>query len=234
MRPAGPQGSAAGALFAVNAARLAQEPARGHEPAARLLGCLQEMAAQDTNAVLLLLDGAARIENGRQYPQGGLRFAGDRWRAFYHCHGDEADADPAEHGHIHVFADAGGGQWAHAAALAVDRYGQPLRWFSVHCRETGGGWLEAGRFAALTDLAVDDRQEALAGRWLHAMLCLYQAELLELLVRRDACIRAGEGGDAPAADEQGERELSSCVIELETALVAALPVQSQSPVRVQD
>jgi len=198
--------------------------AHRHDWASRLLACLQEMAEQNTNAVLLLLEGTGKIKPGRQYPEGGLLFAGQRWRAFYHCHWYETD-HPAEHGHFHVFANVGDWEWAHVAGLAIDWYGQPVRWFTVNRLLTGGSWLEADRFRMLTGLPVDDGQDTLIGRWLYAMLGLYRTELLDLLRQRDACIqlcRDSSSRGESVHDDRSVCELSTCDIELESTLVAGI------------
>lgn len=198
-------------------------PARRNDCASRLLACLQEMAEQNTNAVLLLLDGTGKIKNGRQYPEGGLLFAGQRWRAFYHCHGYETE-HPAEHGHFHVFADVGEWQWAHVAGLAIDWYGQPVRWFTVNRLLTGGSWIGADRFRVLTSLPVDVGQDALIGRWLYAMLGLYRTELIDLLKQRDARIQLykDSSGGQSVHNDRSVCELSTYDIELESTLAAGI------------
>jgi len=150
----------------------------------QLFACLQEMAMQDTNAVLLTLADADVFECERRYPESGLVFGNGRWRSFYHCHEDGLRHEN-EHGHFHIFTDVGNRQWAHVAALAIDVRGQPLHWFVVNRWVTDGPWLKLEQFLHQIESSTDDSQDALVGRWLHAMLKLYQPDLVELLQQRD-------------------------------------------------
>ncbi len=208
--------------------RSVEKDAHAYHWSLRLLSCLGEMAAGETNAALLALGNAGSVVDGSRYPEEGLLFANRRWRAFYHCHADEA-AHPDEHGHFHIFTDVGDRQWAHVAALAIDSYGQPLHWFTVNRWVTGGAWFETARFSALASGAFDDDKEALAGRWLYAMLMLYQADLLDLLNRRDARIRecCGSAGSESTFDRRDIHLLSKCDVDLETKLGMHVCVQSR-------
>ena len=153
-----------------------------------LFALLQQMAAQQTNAVLLTLADVAVFESERRYPDAGLMFGNNRWRAYYHCHEGVAK-QVNEHGHFHIFTDVGEQQWAHAAALAIDMSGQALRWFAVNRWVTDGTWLKPGQFISTLQKTDDSESDALPGRWLLAMLQLYQAELTDLLQQRDEQIR---------------------------------------------
>jgi hypothetical protein len=156
----------------------------GQKWSQQLYACLQEMAMQDTNAVLLTLADADVFESDRRYPEAGLVFGNGRWRSFYHCHQDGLRHEN-EHGHFHIFTDVGNRQWAHVAALAIDVSGQPLQWFVVNRWVTDGPWLQREQFLLQIASSTDDRQDSLVGRWLHAMLKLYQPELVKLLQQRD-------------------------------------------------
>jgi hypothetical protein len=154
----------------------------------RVFSCLQEFAAQRTNAVLLTLADVDRLESGRRYPESGLTFADNHWRTFYHCH--EADSQhPDEHGHFHIFTDTGKQTWAHVAALGIDASGQPLQWFAVNRWVTDGPWLERAEFLHQLDTTSDREDDPLTGRWLFGLLQLYRSNLSDLLAQRDAQIR---------------------------------------------
>ena len=155
----------------------------------QLFACLAEMATYDTNAVLLALAGVNVVETERRYPDDGLMFANNRWRAFYHCH-EAATQHQNEHGHFHIFTDIGGDQWAHVAALAIDIYGQPLYWFAVNRWVTDGPWLSHKQFIHQLRTSAEDEQDALLGRWLYALLQLYQAEISDLFKSRDERVRS--------------------------------------------
>ena len=154
----------------------------------QLFDCIREMAMLQSNAVLQVLAGVDMVEAGRHYPDGGLSFAGNRWRAYYHCH-EAAENDDREHGHFHVFTATGMGEWAHVAGLAMDVYGQPVSWFAVNRWVTDGPWLERAQLEHRLQSLKPDRQESLVGRWLCAMLQAQQTELAELFVARDQRLR---------------------------------------------
>ena len=155
----------------------------------QLFACLAEMATHDTNAVLLALAGVDVVETERRYPDDGLIFANKRWRAFYHCH-ESAAQHENEHGHFHIFTNIGGEQWAHVAGLAIDMYGQPLHWFAVNLWVTDGPWLGRRQFIHQLGTSVEDEQDSLLGRWLYALLQLYQAEISDLFKSRDERVRS--------------------------------------------
>jgi len=154
----------------------------------RLLALLQEMATQNTNAVLTILSDVDHLETECRYPDSGLLFADKRWRVFYHCH-EAISMHPDEHGHFHLFTDIGNQAWAHVVGLGIDAEGQPLQWFMVNRWVTDGPWLERAVFPKqLKYVAVND-DEDLVESWLGALLQLYSGELSELLKKRDEQIK---------------------------------------------
>ena len=155
----------------------------------RVFALLQDMAAQETNAVLTLLAEVDHLETACRYPDSGILFAGNRWRAFYHCH-QAASMHAKEHGHFHLFTDIGNNAWAHVAGLSVDAEGQPLQWFMVNRWVTDGPWLESTAFPdQLEYVDADAEHEGLVESWLGALLQLYRDELSELLIKRDKQIK---------------------------------------------
>jgi hypothetical protein len=185
----------------------------------QLFACLQEMAMQDTNAVLLTLADADVFESERHYPESGLVFGNGRWRSFYHCHEDGLRHEN-EHGHFHIFTDVGNRQWAHVAALAIDVSGQPLHWFVVNRWVTDGPWLKLEQFLHQIQSVTEDSQGSLVERWLHAMLQLYQPDLVELLQQRDVRLAeyAAANNDEPVFDVREIYALGSKSIELQSML----------------
>ncbi len=150
----------------------------------RLFACLQAFADRGTNAVLQVLAGVDHIESEQRYPENGLTFAGQRWRAFYHCHAaDSKHSD--EHGHFHIFTACGKEAWAHVAGLSIDSNGQPLQWFAVNRWVTDGPWLERDDIMDRLDRAREGENDTATGRWLLALLQLYRAPLSTLLAHRD-------------------------------------------------
>jgi hypothetical protein len=186
----------------------------------RLLAVLQEMAAQKTNAVLELLGNIGHLETGRPYPESGLLFAADRWRAFYHRH-EAASMHLQEHGHFHIFTDIGNQDWAHVAGLSIDADGQPLQWFTVNRWVTDGPWLERDRLLSqLKTAAADIGEGGLAGRWLVALLQLYHDTLTGLLIMRDEQIQLNLKGRSmiEALDDRDIYTLATQSIDLQSML----------------
>lgn len=186
----------------------------------RLLAILQEMATQKTNAVLELLGNSGHVETGRNYPETGLLFAADRWRAFYHCH-EDMPIHPEEHGHFHIFTATGNQDWAHVAGLSIDTGGQPLQWFTVNRWVTDGPWLERNKLPAQLEYAAADQEEgSLVGNWLGALLQLDHDTMSGLLIRRDEQIQLRLKGHSMAEtlDDRDIYTLATQSIDLQSML----------------
>jgi len=168
----------------------AERPKPLHDAAQALFACVQRMADQSTNAVLLVLGENREVTEGQRYPQPALSFADGHWRAYYHSHA-LATALASEHGHFHIFT--GGGercpdQWSHVAGLAMDREGQPLRWFATNRWVTSGPWGRRDVLRAEIECLQPTAGDSLLTQWLAAMVCLYKADIDELLRARDDSI----------------------------------------------
>lgn len=154
----------------------------------QLFACMQGFAADRTNAVLLTLADVDQFMSERRYPEAGMNFADNRWRAFYHCH--KADSEHHdEHGHFHIFTDIGEQAWAHVAGLSIDSSGQPLQWFAVNRWVTDGPWFAREDLLKQLEAATQNDNDAPVGRWLFALLQLYQSSLSDLLALRDEQIQ---------------------------------------------
>jgi len=150
----------------------------------RLLSSIQQMAAQHSNAVLMVLSGVEHLETERRYPEAGLWFGHGHWRAYYHCH--EAESMHAlEHGHFHLFTDLGEQSWAHVAGLSIDAEGQPLQWFAVNRWVTDGPWLVRDTFFEQLKWVSAAEETSLVADWLAILLQLYREPLYDLLHARD-------------------------------------------------
>jgi hypothetical protein len=191
---------------------------------------LQEMAAHKTNAILKLLGDIDHLETERHYPETGLLFSADRWRAFYHCH-ETTSIHVKEHGHFHIFTVTDNQAWAHVAGLSIDNEGQPLQWFTVNRWVTDGPWLERDEFPGqLKTAAADDGDDGLPGRWLVALLQLYHGTLRDLLIKRDAQIQLKLKG-RNKVETLNDREiytLSTQSIDLQSMLEKHFPDKNTS------
>ncbi len=149
---------------------------------------------------LVALAGARHFEPLRHYPVRDMVDPLHGTRAYYHSHDAMArwgNAEPAEHGHFHLFWDgAHPGTHVHLAALSLDARGQPLRWFATNRWVTAGRWVDAAalvRRLPTFQLQVRGRLAPLA-RWLTAMVQLFADELAALLHERDAALAAASRG----------------------------------------
>ena len=108
---------------------------------------------------------------------------------------------------------------AHVAGLSIDSSGQPLQWFAVNRWVTDGPWLEERDFLDKLEAAKPDEDDSTVGRWLLALLQLYQAPLSDLLIRRDEQLqRHAAPGDYAAVFE------NRSIYTLATEAIALLPM----------
>ena len=173
----------------------------------RLLDSAEAMHATGKPMMARLLpDEGASAEIYAHYPpddvvNGSL---GARW--FYHCH-PPGEREGDEHGHFHLFVarealtgraliaapptDAPRADVVHLAALAIDRQGLPLRWFTVNRWVTDEHLYPAASIADVL-AAVDFRGpsgDPLINAWLSAILQLSVDDIVDLLEKRDLDLR---------------------------------------------
>jgi hypothetical protein len=185
----------------------------------RLLSLMQEMAAQNTNAVLMLLADVGQLETERRYPDAGLIFGHGRWCAYYHCH-ENGVIHADEHGHFHIFTDIGDRAWAHVAGLSIDSEGQPLQWFAVNRWVTDGPWLMCEFFLEqLNYIAADEAADPVTD-WLGILLQLYREQLFDLLSTRDQRLEQLSKACFPVEAKENREiyGLASCPIALQSTL----------------
>ena len=179
--------------------------------AALLYECIRSLASRNTNPVLELLQPTGQFLENQKLPAGLLRFGGNDWRAYYHCHRASHRA-AGEHGHFHVFARVpqteAAENWTHVISLAMDIEGQPLRWFAVNRWVTDSVWLDAGVVGALLEDLPPVPGLGLVERWLVAMLGTYRDEIAALLLVRDRRVQELAVG-RPRADVLEDREIDT-------------------------
>lgn len=158
----------------------------------QLLQVIQEMGEQHTNPVLNILGNHPTILENQKFPNGYLRFGGDTWRAYYHCH-SAPNKSANEHGHFHIFSklrndDHNSEIWSHVVALAMDDEGQPISWFTVNHWVTGAAWKNSNELITSLDDLPNTNNLILTEQWLIVMLKFYNSALKELLRDRDTRI----------------------------------------------
>lgn len=177
------------------------------------------------NAVMDVLEGTDAPRRGAHYPREALAFGGGRWRAYYHSH-PEGQPAPAEHGHFHLFVEAPetaarDRPWAHVAALSIDPWGQPVRWFSVNAWVTDDAWAPAEPLLAAVDALQPEAEGATLASWLAGMLRLYRSELAGLLAGRAARL-GGEDALASRLEDRTFYLLDEVSIDLQSRLAGVL------------
>lgn len=201
----------------------------------KLFALLQAMAAQNTNAVLQVLASVDFLETERRYPESGLLFANNRWRAYYHCH-EATSMHINEHGHFHLFTDICNQGWAHVAGLSINTEGQPLQWFTVNRWVTDGPWLDRDLFfSQLKYITTVAEQEGQVENWLAILLQLFRGTLFDLLKKRDELIKHNLNGRSKveALDDNNVYLLSTQIIDLQSTLEKNL-LNNPAPIAIKE
>lgn len=80
-------------------------------------------------------------------------------------------------------------QWAHLAAIAMDRTGQPLRLFTTNRWVTGETWYAAADVAASLDrFSIGGDAPSPLDHWITALIGLFRPTIVRLLTERDAAV----------------------------------------------
>lgn len=170
------------------------------QAAAEVLAVQWHYASRGRSLAAAALAGARRFVEWQHYPRDDHVDAASGARFYYHAHPADQRA-PGEHGHFHVFVPAPGdpGAISHLVGLSLDAQGLPLRLFTTNRWVTGDAWRDAEALAAqLPRLALRAKGPlAPVGRWLTAMVHLYDDVIADLLRERD---RVLAGGDAALED----------------------------------
>lgn len=183
----------------------------------QLLSGLQAMAERESNPVLEVLSQAGPPVQMQHYPDSPLEFNQAGWKAYYHCHAEPFQF-PSEHGHFHIFTriQAQENTWAHVAALSMDEYGQPIRWFATNRWVTDETWTAANILQQrLAQLPVHAELQAVE-HWLCGMMGLYSEQLGRLLRDRDVSLSNIENtqGEPSALENRHYYVLAEQKIEL--------------------
>jgi hypothetical protein len=155
---------------------------------------IHEFAQNRSNPLLELFGDICSVVEKRKYPKEPLAFNGIGIKAYYHCH-SMPDSTNDEHGHFHIFIRDFSHKkktaevWCHLVGLAMDHWGQPLRWFTVNRWVTGGSWLPAERLALGMQLLKGISNASLIERWLYSFLMFHFEEIERLLIDRDRAIQ---------------------------------------------
>ena len=174
------------------------------------------------------------------YPKGDRIDHGTGAQFFYHCHRENIEIN--EHGHFHCFLrykhipkrikPTPLDDWdknidnpmTHIVAIALDRYGQPIRLFTVNRWISCEVWYDAKHipnFIKRFKLTLsDDPYWQILDQWVEAMLHLFSPQISWLHHQRDAFIerlKVNSPGDNVYENREFE-ELSEIKIDLKNQI----------------
>jgi hypothetical protein len=205
--------------------------------AEQVLTTQQQMTtAKGKNILHHTLKKHKRHKSFDHYPKGDRIDKQTGAQYFYHCHRENIEHD--EHGHFHCFLrykhipkhrkPTRLSDWdkyidnpmTHLIAIAMDRYGQPIRLFTVNRWVTSEIWYDAlhlphflKRFKMTLD---DDPYWQLLDRWVEGMLHLFSPQIAWLHHKRDAIIanHIAQYPDRNVYEDHQIEELSQLSIDL--------------------
>ena len=175
------------------------------------VSCLVEMAINETNPVLHVIDFEFPLQENKKYPADVLQFKDLGWRAYYHCHPSSRAGNhrfQGEHGHFHIFVrtEDNPEKWSHLVALAMDNMGQPLGLFTVNHWVTGEEWESAHQLIMHLKNIPYIEQDNVVERWLLSLLDLCGNLIETILDERDKVIDLKQS-KAKEADIKADRNL---------------------------
>jgi hypothetical protein len=171
------------------------------------------------------------------YPKGDRIDKQTGAQYFYHCHRENFDRE--EHGHFHCFMryasipkrikptplsdwkDNLNNPMTHIVAVAMDRYGQPIRLFTVNRWVTSEIWYDAVHVSYFLKryqmTLTDDPYWQMLDRWVTSLLQLFSPQILWLHHKRDAIIKEHqlEFPDNNVYEDHNLEELSEISIDLQ-------------------
>ncbi len=205
--------------------------------AQQVLSTQQQMSTKTGKNILhYTLQKKRRHTRMNHYPKGDRIDHQTGAQYFYHCHRERTDSD--EHGHFHCFlrykhipksckptplAD-----WdkyidnpmSHLIAIAMNRYGQPIRLFTVNRWVTSEIWYDAKHAAKLVNkfkmTLINDPYWQIMDQWVEGMLHLFSPQIAWLHAKRDLFIDQHKLNTAEdnVYEDKNIEELSEIAIDL--------------------
>jgi hypothetical protein len=167
----------------------------------RLLSVYGHYADQGVSLASAALAGAGEFRSWQHHPAHDAIDRANGTRFYYHAHDDEPPAFKGEHGHFHVFAQAGtersaDAAFVHLVAISIDRQGTPLGFFTTNGWVTGERHLALGPTLGLLKafkLQVKGRLAPVA-RWIEALIGWQHPTIAHLIREREALLRTHPQG----------------------------------------
>lgn len=205
--------------------------------------CHRALAQTGDNIVGDLLRDVETFYEWNHYPDGDVYDPQSHGQYYYHTHPQELRG--GEHGHFHVFMRPKGmptgvlpapvadfeepadknDLLSHIVGISMDEFGVPIRIFTTNRWVTGEIWYRADDVCRMVDLFVIDhtRPSWPVNRWVSAMICLFQPQIVQLLRARDQGVAKWEANH-PGINVYEDRELeitSAMLISLDDQLSRA-------------
>lgn len=173
-----------------------------------ILECCRLLDKTGDNVVGELLRGHETFYEWNHYPKGDAYDSETHSQYYYHAHRQDRE----EHGHFHTFLRPKGmpldvrpalladfeppegdnAALSHLIAISMDVYGDPIALFTTNRWVTGEVWYGAKDVCRLVERFEMDQAHPSwpVNRWITGMLRLFQMEIFDLLLCRDAAIEA--------------------------------------------
>jgi hypothetical protein len=178
------------------------------------------------NVVGEVLRDQGKFYEWNHYPEGDIYDHVTHSQYYYHAH--PADLRGGEHGHFHTFLRPKGMPpgiepapipdlvlpededdiLSHLSGISMDPAGYPIRLFTTNRWVTGEIWYAAQDVVRMVDCFIIDhtRPSWPVNRWITAMLCLFQPQIVELVQERDRVV-AGYQALHAGVDVYEDRDL---------------------------
>jgi hypothetical protein len=188
--------------------------------------CHRALAQTGDNIVGDLLRDVETFYEWNHYPDGDVYDPESHGQYYFHTHPQELRG--GEHGHFHVFMRPKGmpegispapvadfetpadknDMLSHLVGISMDEFGVPIKIFTTNRWVTGEFWYAAGDVHRMVDLFIIDhtRPSWPVNRWVSAMICLFQPQIVELLAARDKAVAEWEASH-PGVNVYEDREL---------------------------
>lgn len=205
-----------------------------------LLAQQQMQTKKGKNILHHTLEKKRRHISMDHYPKGDRIDAHTGAQYFYHCHRENLESE--EHGHFHCFmrykhipkrikptplADLKeylDNPMTHIIAIAMDRYGQPIRLFTVNRWVTFEIWYDAmhvSTFLKRYKMTLEDSPYwQILDRWVAGMLQLFSPQIIWLHHKRDAVMKQHQlqRPDSNIYQDHGIEEISEISIDLKNQI----------------
>ncbi|MEJ2121081.1 MAG: hypothetical protein P8Z76_10295 [Alphaproteobacteria bacterium] len=174
--------------------------------AEEVINCHRVLAKTGDNIVGELLRDIETFYEWDHYPEGDIYDTETHSQFYYHAHPE--DERPGEHGHFHTFLRPAGmpegitpakvpdyepkedpdDELSHLIAISMDKFGVPIRLFTVNRWVSADVWYDAEDVITFLDYFEMDLAQPSwpLNRWITGMLQLYHPQIAALIRARDA------------------------------------------------